>query len=122
MFERKRQLPVNAQLNSTRRGTSGSCTCNPSYSGGKDQEDHGLKPAWANSSSETLPPKNPSQKRAGRVAQGVSPEFKPQYCKKKKKKKSTEKVPFLFHLKIFGTCLLLRRSRRKTNKYLLFTP
>jgi hypothetical protein len=24
-------------------------TCNPSYSGGKDQEDHDLKPAWANS-------------------------------------------------------------------------
>jgi hypothetical protein len=24
-------------------------TCNPSYSGGRDQEDGGLKPAWANS-------------------------------------------------------------------------
>jgi hypothetical protein len=24
--------------------------CNPSYSGGRDQEDHGLKPAQANSS------------------------------------------------------------------------
>jgi hypothetical protein len=23
---------------------------NPSYSGGRDQEDHGSKPAWANSS------------------------------------------------------------------------
>jgi hypothetical protein len=23
--------------------------CNPSYSGGRDQEDYGLKPAWANS-------------------------------------------------------------------------
>jgi hypothetical protein len=31
--------------------------------------------------------KNPSQKRAGGVAQGEAPEFKPQYCKKKKKKK-----------------------------------
>jgi hypothetical protein len=29
--------------------------------------------------------KNPSQKRAGGVAQGVGPEFKPQYCKKRKK-------------------------------------
>jgi hypothetical protein len=29
--------------------------------------------------------KNPSQKRAGRVAQGVDPEFKPQYCKNKNK-------------------------------------
>jgi hypothetical protein len=27
--------------------------------------------------------KNPSQKRTGRVTQGVDPEFKPQYCKKK---------------------------------------
>jgi hypothetical protein len=26
-------------------------TCNPSYSGGGDQENCGLKPAWANSSS-----------------------------------------------------------------------
>jgi hypothetical protein len=24
--------------------------CNPTYPGGRDQEDHGLKPAWANSS------------------------------------------------------------------------
>jgi hypothetical protein len=24
-------------------------TCNPSYSGGRDQEDHGSKPAWTNS-------------------------------------------------------------------------
>jgi hypothetical protein len=23
--------------------------CNPSYSGGRDQEHHGLKPAWVNS-------------------------------------------------------------------------
>jgi hypothetical protein len=34
---------------------------------------------------ETLFQKNPSQKRASGVAQGVSPEFKPQYGKKKKK-------------------------------------
>jgi hypothetical protein len=35
---------------------------------------------------ETLSQKNPSQKRAGGVAPGIDPEFKPQYCKKKKKK------------------------------------
>jgi hypothetical protein len=29
--------------------------------------------------------KSPSQKRAGGVTQGVGPEFKPQYHKKKKK-------------------------------------
>jgi hypothetical protein len=32
---------------------------------------------------EPLPRKNPTQKRAGEVAQGVGPEFKPQYHKKK---------------------------------------
>jgi hypothetical protein len=32
---------------------------------------------------ETLFQKNPSQKRAGGVAQDVGPEFKPQHCKKK---------------------------------------
>jgi hypothetical protein len=37
-------------------------SCNPSYSGGTDQEDCGLKPAWTNSS-ETLSRKYPSQKR-----------------------------------------------------------
>jgi hypothetical protein len=30
-----------------------------------------------------------SQKRAGGVAQGIGPEFKPQYCKKTKQKKKT---------------------------------
>jgi hypothetical protein len=36
---------------------------------------------------ETLSQKNnPSQKRAGGVAQGIGPEYKPQYCKKTKKK------------------------------------
>jgi hypothetical protein len=33
---------------------------------------------------EVLFQKTPSQKRAGGVAQGLGPEFKPQYCKKKK--------------------------------------
>jgi hypothetical protein len=37
---------------------------------------------------ETLSQKNPSQKKAGGMAQGVDPEFKPQYCKKKKKKET----------------------------------
>jgi hypothetical protein len=29
-------------------------SCNPSYSGGRDQEDCGLKPAWANSSQDPI--------------------------------------------------------------------
>jgi hypothetical protein len=53
--------------------------CTPSYSGGKDQEDYGLKPAQINSSQDPNleKEKKPSQKRAARVAQGIGPEFKP---------------------------------------------
>jgi transposase len=40
---------------------------------------------------ETLSQKNPSQKRVGGVTVGVSPEFKPQYCKRKKKLKASTK-------------------------------
>jgi hypothetical protein len=57
---------------------------NPNYSRGRDQEDHGLKPAWENISWDPIS-KNSSQKRAGGVTQCVSPEFKPQYCKKKER-------------------------------------
>jgi hypothetical protein len=57
-------------------------SCNPSYSGGRDQEDCSLKPAWTNSLQEPIL-KNPSQKRTGRMAQCVGPEFKPQLWKKK---------------------------------------
>jgi hypothetical protein len=45
-----------------------------------------FKTARANSSQDPIS-KNSSQKRAGRVAQDVGPEFKPQYTTKKKKKK-----------------------------------
>jgi hypothetical protein len=40
----------------------------PSYSGGRNQEDQGSKPTWQ-IVPETLSQKNPSQKRAGGVAQ-----------------------------------------------------
>jgi hypothetical protein len=78
--------------------------CNPRYSGGRDQEDHSLKPVQANSfkpylnfknthhknrlvkchkvkalSSNPNARKKNHKKRAGRVAQGIGPEFKPQY-------------------------------------------
>jgi hypothetical protein len=51
--------------------------CNPSYSGGRDQEDHSLKPAHANSYRDPIL-KNPITKRAGGVAgaEGIST-FKP---------------------------------------------
>jgi hypothetical protein len=44
-----------------------------------------LKPAWANSLRDPIL-KTLHKNRAGGVAQGEVPEFKPQYCKKKKKK------------------------------------
>jgi hypothetical protein len=59
--------------------------CNPSYSGVSNQEDHSSKPAWAKSY------RDPSQKRAGGVAQGIGPKFKPQYHKKKKKLKRNKR-------------------------------
>jgi hypothetical protein len=72
--------------------------CNPRYLGGRDQLDHGLKPAWGNSSRDPISKnpitkkkktnrKNPAQKRAGGVAQSVGPEFKPKHRKKKPKNK-----------------------------------
>jgi hypothetical protein len=45
-------------------------TYHPSYSGGRDKEDHGSKPAWANRSQDPIS-KIPSTKKAGRVAQVV---------------------------------------------------
>jgi hypothetical protein len=41
--------------------------CNPHYSGGRNQEDHSLKSAGANSSWDPIL-KNPSQKRTGGVS------------------------------------------------------
>jgi hypothetical protein len=61
--------------------------CNPSYLGGRDQEDLSSKPAQANSLRDSIL-KNPITKNwAGGVAQGEDPEFKPLYHKKKKIKK-----------------------------------
>jgi hypothetical protein len=57
---------------------------NPSYSGGRDQEDCGSKPVRANSSRDPIL-KIPITKRAGGETQGEGPEFKSQYCKKKEK-------------------------------------
>jgi hypothetical protein len=66
---------------------------NPSYSGGRNQDDHDLK-AQANSSREPIL-KISIKKRAGGVAQGEGPEFKPQYHKKKKKLPS-QNINFFF--------------------------
>jgi hypothetical protein len=65
-------------------------TCNPSYLGGRDQEDRRSQPVQI--VHETLSQKNPSQKRAGGVAQSVGHEFKPQYRKKKKNKTKCRQI------------------------------
>jgi hypothetical protein len=55
-------------------------TCNPSYSGGRAQEDCGLKSALANSLWDPISKKKKkSHERAGGMAQGVGLEFKLQY-------------------------------------------
>jgi hypothetical protein len=59
-------------------------SCSPSYSGGRDQEDCGLKPAWANSLRDLILKKTHHRKRASGMTQGVGPEFKPHHRKKKK--------------------------------------
>jgi hypothetical protein len=63
-------------------------TCNPTYSGGRDQKDHGSKPAQANSSRVPILKKtyHTHKKRAGGVPQGVGSDFKPQYHKKQTNK------------------------------------
>jgi hypothetical protein len=57
-------------------------TCNPSYSGGRDREDRGPKPAWESSQAPISKTPFTVKGLAGGVAQGVGPEFKPQYYKK----------------------------------------
>jgi hypothetical protein len=56
---------------------------NPSYSGGREQEGCGLKPPQGNRSQDLIL-KIPILKRAGGVAQGVDPEFKPSTTRKQK--------------------------------------
>jgi hypothetical protein len=57
-----------------------------SYSGGRDQEHRSSKPAWANSSRDSILKKT-HHKKIGLlgVAQGEGREFKPQYHTKKEK-------------------------------------
>jgi hypothetical protein len=57
-------------------------TCNPSYSGSKDQEDQGSKPAWANSSARPYLEKPHYKNRTGGVVQGVALSLNPSTKKK----------------------------------------
>jgi hypothetical protein len=78
---------------------AGANICNLSYSGGADQEDQDLKPAPSPRQIvfETLSPKDPSQKRAGGVAQGVGPRSNPSISKKKFFFKRTKEGKRVWH-------------------------
>jgi hypothetical protein len=58
---------------------------NPSYSGGRDEEDHSSKATRANSSQDPIL-KMPITKKSWWSGLRCRSEFKPQYSKKKKKK------------------------------------
>jgi hypothetical protein len=51
-------------------------TCNPIYSGGRDQKDRGSKPVRTNSSKRPYLEKTLHKNRAGEVAQDEGPEWK----------------------------------------------
>jgi hypothetical protein len=59
-------------------------SCHPRYSGGRDHEDHDSKPSQGTSSARLYLKNTLHKNRAHGVAQGESPEFKPQFHKKKK--------------------------------------
>jgi hypothetical protein len=61
-------------------------TYNPSYSGGRDQENCTLKPAQVNISQDPVSKNRITKNWAGGVAQEEDPEFNPQYGKKTKQK------------------------------------
>jgi hypothetical protein len=66
--------------------------CNPSVSGGRDKEDHNLKPALGKQYTRPYFKKIHHRKRAGKVAHVVRvPACKSECCQKKKKKKKKEK-------------------------------
>jgi hypothetical protein len=44
--------------------------CNPSYSGDRDQEDRGLKSAWANSLQDPISKKSSTKSKVDGVVQG----------------------------------------------------
>jgi hypothetical protein len=67
-------------------------TCKASYSGGREHEDHSLKPVWANSSQDPIS-KKPITKKGWWSGSGVGPEFKPQYYKTNKKPSKFLKRP-----------------------------
>jgi hypothetical protein len=56
-------------------------TCNPRYSGGRDQEAYNSKPVQANSLQDPILKITYHKRRAGGMAQGVDPESNPSTAK-----------------------------------------
>jgi hypothetical protein len=60
-------------------------TCNPSFSGGRDQEDPSSKPAWANSSQDSILKKPIPKKGLAEWLKGKALSSNPSTTRKKKK-------------------------------------
>jgi hypothetical protein len=90
-------------------------TCNTSKSGGRDQEAYGSKPTLANSSRAPISKKTLHKIRAGGVAQGVGPEFKPQHRKKQTNKKHNQKTKPTKTFNAVNTLKLLETLRELAN-------
>jgi hypothetical protein len=69
---RKDLLDANEELRENRSQVKVTHSCNPSYSGGRDVEDHSSKPAWENRDPISNKNKNKKTITAG-VTQGVRP-------------------------------------------------
>jgi hypothetical protein len=83
-------------------------TYNPHYSEGRDEEDHGLKPAQANTSQNPVL-KNLSQNKTGRVAQGEGPEFKPS----KRRRREEEIIQMSKYTKQYSTFSSIKEMQSK---------
>jgi ribosomal protein S19E (S16A) len=68
--------------------------CNPSYSGGSDQEDRGSKPAWASSSPDPILKKTLQKKKKKGLVEWLKVKAlssSPRTAKRKRKKKEIAK-------------------------------
>jgi hypothetical protein len=72
---------------------------NPSYSGGKDQEDHGSMPGWANSLQDPIS-KNPITKKGWWSGSGVGPEFTKRNQNKQQQQKNYSMTTEFFAINI----------------------
>jgi hypothetical protein len=75
-------------------------SCNPSYSGGRDQQDHGWKPAWANSSWDLIS-KRPFTKKGWWSGARCRPWVQTSVLQKKKDRNCISN----HHSQVFTKCL-----------------